>query len=281
MLFVGDAAALAGVPGEIAGAVKTAEEAAKASQTLKLAATTLEKVGKAAEACYKLYEAMKKAVDDMEKLQNNPNAKIPTRDNNGDAKGDTPGEVDQDVDADLTSIVSLSEWKQWQLESDAQLADAVDLKIDGAKEYRLALSKHALNGILLAQAQAQAVKAGQEYVKAQLEASLGAKDIDSIEKLKQEYKEAEDQVKKAESLLYNRLLAVRTNVVIELRYACLAFKYYTLQDSSVKLDLLKPIPEYDRDVSTIKLEVQNAESKYTDDQTRKWQSAKNVLSVLI
>lgn len=46
---------------------------------------------------------------------------------------------------------------------------AVDENIDGASAYKLTLRKHSINGKQLVQAQAEAIKAGQEFIHAQLE----------------------------------------------------------------------------------------------------------------
>lgn len=48
-----------------------------------------------------------------------------------------------------------------------------------------------------------------------------------------------------------------------------AYKYYTLEDSSIALDSQKFAADYKQNMATIKLEMQNVESKYASDFQRK------------
>ena len=261
-ICMGDPAGLTTAPAQVEDAIQAAETAEKLADTI-LKSGTLKKLKQTATMGFKLYGKMDTTVEKMKELQNDPNAKIPT-----------PASDDDDGAADAKHSINLSlaSWDKWQLESDEQLAFAIDQKIDGAAEYRLELRKHAINGKLLAQSQAQAVKAGQEYVRAQLEYTLGKSDIDDLTKLKDNYKEEEKQAKQAESMFYDRLLAIRTSILIELRNVAWAYKYYALQDSSIKFDLLKSMPEFRQDVLTIKQEVENANSRYSSDNTRELQA---------
>ncbi|KAL4937786.1 hypothetical protein BDV06DRAFT_202212 [Aspergillus oleicola] len=60
----------------------------------------------------------------------------------------------------------------------------VNEKIGGTGEYREALREHAMNGKLLALAQAQAVKAAQEFIHVHLKQITCERDVTSIKKLR-------------------------------------------------------------------------------------------------
>lgn len=90
----------------------------------------------------------------------NPNINIPST---GDISGTSQG------DANAAAIVTMAAWDKWLLEADDQMAFAVENNIDSASAYQLALRKHAINGKQLAQAQAEAIKSGYEYVQTQME----------------------------------------------------------------------------------------------------------------
>ena len=156
-----------------------------------------------------------------------------------------------------------------RLESDDQLAFAVDEKIDGASEYRLELQKHAISGKLLAQAQAQAVRAGQEYVAAQISLNVDASNVQRLIYLQKFYQEEEEQALEAQGLFYDQLLTLRTSVIIQIRNLVWAYRFYTLEDSRVGLDPLKTIDEYRVDALTIQEELINAESRLAGDYQRK------------
>ncbi|KAL3469728.1 hypothetical protein BJX99DRAFT_65730 [Aspergillus californicus] len=255
----------AGDPAAGATAAKSADEAVTAvEEAEKLAgdggelvkSLTMGNLKKAAMTLYKLYPMIDKAVQDIKVLDRDPNAKIPRY---GDVTGGGDG------DGDAQAIQSLAAWDKWVLESDAQLKFAVDQSIDGAAEYRLALRKHAINGKQLAQTQAEAIKAGQAFIQAQLELNLSQKDIDSLEDLKRKFQGEEKQTEEAAVKFYDRMMALRTSVVIEMRNLTWAFKYYALEDSAVTIDPLKRIEEYKADLSTIAEEMETADSRYTND----------------
>src|SRR5690625_794307 len=94
---------------------------------------------------------------------------------------------------------------------------AVEESIDGAIAYQLALRKHAINGKQLAQAQVEAIKACQEFIHAKLELNLFQRDIQELEKLMENFRREEETYARAEAKFYDRLIALRTSVVIEMR----------------------------------------------------------------
>lgn len=67
---------------------------------------------------------------------------------------------------------------------------------------------------------------------------------------------------------------LRTSIVIYMRDAVWAYKYYTLSDSSVKLDPLKTTLQYQQDSQTIDndnvQEVTTCKENYSSDSTREF-----------
>ncbi|QSZ36323.1 hypothetical protein DSL72_007449 [Monilinia vaccinii-corymbosi] len=108
-------------------------------------------------------------------FEKNPNIQIPST---GDISGTSQG------DADAAAIVTMAAWDKWLLESDQQMAFAVENNIDGASAYQLALRKHAINGKQLAHAQAEAVNARDEYIQAPMEVIRYSQNIADLQALK-------------------------------------------------------------------------------------------------
>ncbi len=152
-IAIGDPAGAAGAPAAAAGAAQTIAAAAKAEHAF-LKPETIKSLAGGIEAVQKLWETTQKTVIDIHAQS----AISPSSINLSAVGGDVSG-VDQGS-ADLTAIVSLAAWDSWTFEVDDQLSFAVEQSIGGATEYRLELRKHALDGKLLTQARAQAVKIG-------------------------------------------------------------------------------------------------------------------------
>jgi hypothetical protein len=169
---------------------------------------TLESLGNAMKALGKLYPAVNSLVQAVQRLESYPNAGIPWI---GDISGTSQG------DADAAKIVALAAWDKWVLESDQQMGFAVDASIGGASEYRLVLRKHAVNGKQLAQAQAEAIKAGQEYVQAEMDVIVCNQDIDDLRHLQDQYQGQDEIYAQAQAKFFDRFLAMRTSVVNEMR----------------------------------------------------------------
>ncbi|WEW55974.1 hypothetical protein PRK78_001409 [Emydomyces testavorans] len=264
-ICIGDGAASASAPAEAESAIQAVVEAESLTQSVGriLKSDTVKKLKNCVMMTAKLYSSMSKTVEQIKNLGNDPTGKT--------------GDDDGQVDGDLNSLVAIASWDKWQLESDEQLEFAIEQKINGAAEYRLALRQHAINGKLLAQAHAQAIKAGQEYVQAELAYNLSQRDMESLKKLKEEYKDEEEQFRKAEAMFYDRLIALRTSVTIELRNLVWAYKFYALEDASINLDAQKPIEEYRVDELTIREKIDQANSRYAGDYQRKqWVSLLSV-----
>lgn len=255
-----------GGPGAAASVGKAVEAVVEAEKLVGqvgkfLTSGTLEKLAECVKALYELFPVVESIVDAVGKFELDPNFEIPSTGNiSGTGKGD----------ANAAAIVTVAAWEKWVLESDQQMEFAVNEGIDGASDYRLALRKHAINGKQLAQAQAEAVKAGYEYVQTQMEVILSQQQIDGLQKLKDEFVGQEAIYALAESMLYDRAMALRTSVVISLRNMAWAYRYWALSESSIVLGARKSLVDYQQDLSTIILEMENADSRYASDFQRKY-----------
>lgn len=224
-----------------------------------ISSKTFKNLAEAVKVIAQLYPTVEDMVSAVKKIHADPDAKIPIFDTvSGTAQGD----------ADAAAIVTLAAWDKWILESDDQLSFAVGQGIGGASAYQLALRKHAINGKQLAQAQAEAIKAGQQYIQAELELSLSQRDIQELENLMKTFNGDKETYAIAEAKFYDRLIALRTSVAIEMRNLTWAYKYYALEDSKVDLDSQKSLAQYREDVATITQEIENADSRYASDDQR-------------
>ncbi|KKO97277.1 hypothetical protein THAR02_10619 [Trichoderma harzianum] len=142
-------------------------------------------------------------------------------------------------------------WDMWIPDSDDQMAFAVAAGIEGATAYQLALRKHAINGKQLVQIQAEATKAGYDYVQAQMEL---------IRCTKQEH-----VYLKADVQLYDRLLALKTGVVIELQNMVWAYRYWALSENKIVLEATKSLEDYDRDLYQIARDMETIDEQYPSD----------------
>lgn len=259
--------------GEIAGideAIRAINEAVDAvddaekldnQEGKKISSGTLENLGNAMKALAKLYPDVESVVEAIQQLESDPNADIPSI---GDISGTNQG------DADAAAIVALAAWDKWVLESDQQMEFAVGEDIGGASEYRTVLRKHAVNGKQLAQAQTEAIKAGQEYVQAEMDVIVCMQDIDELRNLQNQYENLADYYAESEAKFYDRFLAMRTGVAIEMRNMVWAYKYWTLEDSRVVLDSQKSTADFRSDLVLLDAELEVISGKYATDFQRKY-----------
>ncbi|KAG5928334.1 hypothetical protein E4U42_000831 [Claviceps africana] len=257
-LCLGNAGGAAGAAGAVNGAVNAVVKAeGLVSQVGKiLTSDTLQKLAECVQALLDLYPVIQDMIDAVGQLDTDSSVDIPSMDIiSGTGKGD----------ADATAIVTVASWDKWILESDNQMEFAVGEQIEGAADYRLGLRKHVINGKQLAQAQAESVKAGYEYVQAQMEVVVSQQQIEGLQKLRDRYEDQEEIYAMAESMLYDRAMALRTTVVISLRNLTWAYRYWALAESSVVLDANKNVVEYQQDLSTIVNEIENVDSRYSSD----------------
>lgn len=187
--------------------VEKAEEIA-GQVSMELSSDTLKNLLDCVKVLQTIYPNITNIVTAVKALEGNPSAEIPTT---GDISGSNQG------DADANLIVTLAAWDKWVLQSDDQMQVAVDNNIGGAAGYRLALRKHAINGKQLAQVQTEAIKAGQQYVQAQINVLNSDKDVERLQQLKDDFKGQDEVYQEAAARFYDRVMAMRTSVVIQLR----------------------------------------------------------------
>ncbi|KAL1746618.1 hypothetical protein HDZ31DRAFT_33794 [Schizophyllum fasciatum] len=168
---------------------------------------------------------------------------------------------------DLQALAGVAAWDRWILDIDDQMKFAVSEGIGGASAYLLELRKHAIDGKLTTQASAQTVKAGQEFVQAQLALHLAQADLARLAELRDSFKGEKDQYEVARLHFYDRMDAMRTSVLIELRNLVWAFKFYTLTESKVLPDPLKDMEDYQGDLALLVQEVEKWEEGFASDKS--------------
>lgn len=252
---------MSGIEGAIS-AVDSAITAAKKAEIASnqtgviISSRTLEILADCMKALEKVYPNLELCVQAAQKLEDNPDADIPAI---GDISGSSNG------DADAAEIVALAAWDRWVLESDQQLEFAVNSNIRGASLYRLALRKHAVNGKQLAQAQAEAIKAGQQYIHAVMDVILSEQDIEALKALRKSFDGLGEVYDQARAKFFDRFLAMRTSLVVEMRNMIWAFRYWALEDSKVVLDSQKLAADFQADLYYITREVETANESYSTD----------------
>jgi hypothetical protein len=92
---------------------------------------------------------------------------------------------------------------------------------------------------------------------------------DRLKALQVQFNTDESAKKQAAVLFYDRMLSLRTSVLIMMRNAVWAYKYFTLQDSIVVLDPLKSPNDYMADSQTLLDEVTNWAAQFASDPSRK------------
>lgn len=220
---------------------------------------TLTELRECMDSLNSLYPSTHAMVDAIRPLESDPDADI-------SILGDVAG-----GDADARVIIALAAWDKWSKESDDQLEYAVnEAHIKGARAYRLALARQAVDGKALAQAEAEAVKAGHEYIAAAMLLIGCVKDIAILKKLRAEYQNDEEMYAQAAAKFYSRFLAIRTTLVIEMRKLVWAFKYETLSDSRVELDSQKRSLDFRNDLLIISTDIENAEERFPADLQRRF-----------
>ncbi|KAL1694312.1 hypothetical protein GGG16DRAFT_47593 [Schizophyllum commune] len=254
-ICVGDpepaAAAPASAASAVANAAKSAAEAAKVTKKT-LDKDTLESIGNVVEGLSNmLHSTIENATAITEAAAAGTDALAPFPEEQGDS--------------DSQVLVGVAAWDKWTLDVEDQMGYAVSESIDGASDYLLELRKHAINGKLTTQASAQAVKAGQEYVHNQLALQLAQADMARLNALRTAFKNEEGQLDVARLHFYDRLDAMRTSTLIELRNIMWAFKFYTLSDSALVLDPLKRMEDYQADLAQLVHEVESYEEGSASD----------------
>ncbi|CAD6444571.1 4a8bab2f-3030-4c8e-b008-82b0b8bc15d8 [Sclerotinia trifoliorum] len=259
-LAIGNPTGAAAAPAAAASAVTTIAKAASATNAL-IKPDTLKALKGGTEAIFKLWDSTNAIVTEVRAQSTRVPSSINLNPAGGDVSGDDKGS------ADLTSIVSLAAWDDWMLQADSQLSFAIAQNIGGASAYQLELRRHAIDGKLLTQARAQSVKLGQEYLQLWLQLHATQTNAARLQQLFDTYQDEEDIALEAQSYFYDRVLMLRTSIMIYMRDAVWAYKYYTLNDSSITLDPLKSILEYQQDSNMIVQEVTISKERYSSDVT--------------
>ncbi|TGO07854.1 hypothetical protein BTUL_0242g00190 [Botrytis tulipae] len=256
-IAIGNPAGAAAAPTAAASAVKVISEAANVANSF-VKPETIKALKSGTEAIFKLWTSTNTTVIDVRaQILSNSLPSINLNPVGGDVSGD-----DQ-VSSDLASIVSLAAWDDWTLQTDSQLSFAVARSIRGAGAYQLELRRHAIDGKLLVQARAQAVKIGQEYLQLRLHLHTMQANASRLQELLNTYQGEEDAAIEAQSYFYDRMSMLRTSIMIYMRDAVWAYKYYTLSDSSIVLNPLKSIQEYQQDSQMIIQEVTTCKERYS------------------
>ncbi|KAI0007533.1 hypothetical protein F4779DRAFT_619521 [Xylariaceae sp. FL0662B] len=238
---------------------------------VKIKSETLKNLGECMKALEELYPKMDELVQAVQQLESDP-SKITDIPAFGNISGSSEG------DADARAIIAIAAWDKWILESDQQLEFAMSQNIGGASEYRLALRKHGVNGKALAQAEAEAVKAGHEYIQAEMEVIGCDQDIAALKDLREKYQGQLDIYNQAEARFFGRYLGIRTSVAIEMRKMVWAYKYWALADSQVVLDSQKSPEGFRADLLMLDGEIEAIEERYaTDFQPFTWTVSSNDL----
>ncbi|KAL1728775.1 hypothetical protein EV714DRAFT_214375 [Schizophyllum commune] len=254
-ICIGDPAPAAEAPAQAeaaaASVAEVAEEAAEVTkQTIKK--STLENINKVLEGLSTMVHSTIRdanAIDSAAAAGSGALAPFPEEQGDGESQ----------------ALVGVAAWDEWTLDVENQMAYAVSQSIDGSDQYLLELRKHAINGKLTTQASAQTVKAGQEFVHHQLALQLAQADMTRLHALRLAFKNETDQLDVARLHFYDRLDAMRTSTLVELRNVMWAFKFHTLTDSSLVLDPLKRMEEYQADLAQLVREVESYEEGTASD----------------
>ncbi|KAI5834573.1 hypothetical protein K523DRAFT_230246 [Schizophyllum commune Tattone D] len=256
-MCVGDPEPAATAPAEAAGAIKDVAEAAEAAAevTKIISVDTLKKLDEIVE---KLAELLSSTIDNVEAI-------IAAE---GEGEGSlSPFPPSAEGNEDLQALAGIAAWDKWTLDIEDQMKFAVSENIDGASAYLLELRKHAIDGKLTTQSSAQTIKAGQEYVQVQLALQLAQADLARLQELRDHFEGEKEQLEIARLHFYDRLDAMRTSVLIELRNLVWAFKFYTLTDSKIALDPLRRMEDYKEDLALLVQEVEKWEEGYASDKS--------------
>ncbi|KAL1690569.1 hypothetical protein GGG16DRAFT_125546 [Schizophyllum commune] len=256
-MCVGDPEPAATAPAEAAGAIKDVAEAAEAAEevTKIISLDTLKKLDEIVE---KLAELLSSTIDNVDAI-------IAAE---GTGEGSlSPFPPSADGNEDLQALAGIAAWDKWTLDIEDQMKFAVCENIDGASAYLLELRKHAIDGKLTTQSSAQTIKAGQEFVQVQLALQLAQADLARLQELRDSFEGEKEQLEVARLRFYDRLDAMRTSVLIELRNLVWAFKFYTLTDSQVTLDPLKRMEDYKEVLALLVQEVEKWEEGFASDKS--------------
>lgn len=113
---------------------------------------------------------------------------------------------------------------------------------------------------------------GQEYLQLWLQLHATQVNAARLQELFNTYQNEVDAALEAQNYFYDRVLMLRTSIMIYMRDAVWAYKYYTLSESSIVLDPLKSTLAYQQDSQMIVQEVTTSKERYSSDVTIKSRS---------
>ncbi|GFF56043.1 hypothetical protein IFM58399_10222 [Aspergillus lentulus] len=142
----------------------------------------------------------------------------------------------------VTGINNMYPADAWSLDTNDRIANACNAGVTGADAYRLGLRIHALDGKKLAQAQTEAIQAGQDLVHAQLELNRCNQDLKVLNTLKQKVK--------------------KEKVITEIEEAKFFNQYISIHDSTIPLNPTGDVEDYSNYLSTLTEETEDWESTF-------------------
>lgn len=250
----------AGIPaGQVIVAIADFEKAAK------LQKDSLLWLFKASDTLVKLYDLATKLVPAVKAAEKDPGAKLKF-----DEKYLSPEKSAVEA-GEASALAVVAAWDRWMLETDGQMESAVSAGIDGAAAYRTQLREHAIDGKLMTEAQAMAVKTSGEYVQAVLSLVAARESVERMTALRTSFMGQEDALVEAKTAYFDRLEEARTNILVRMRTVQLAHQYETLTSSKVRLDPLKDnILSYKEDAYDVVDELEQSQSLRGDDPSRQY-----------
>jgi hypothetical protein len=114
----------------------------------------------------------------------------------------------------------------------------------------------------------QAAKAGQEYIQLQVAVRDASSNNQRLSDLLDKFKGSKSEAEEVEAYFYDKILALRTNIMIMFRNVLWAYKYHTLCDSTVILDPSKEINDYFADWTRVEQETLHWQENFSSDPQR-------------
>jgi len=115
--------------------------------------------------------------------------------------------------------------------------------IPTATEYSVALKRQAIYGKAQCLTKAAAAKAGQEYARALLQCQRMDVQRQNLERWVDGIHEEQAKFDEQSAAFFDRLLSIKTFVVIQLRNYINSYTYFSLRKSAVLLDMNKSLLE--------------------------------------
>ncbi|MCC3332282.1 hypothetical protein [Nocardia abscessus] len=240
-MFVGDPAVGAAAAGSAIKGAEAVEAAAEAGSEVATLAKRLkdcmDELKKIAEALKKVYDLSKEIVDAVENFHDAEEYAAKLRDMNLDTGG-----------ADLTATY---QWRIYQQNTDAMLADPVEKGIRYARELELAVDAVAIHGQELAAAQVAAVAAGQQYAAVSLQKQLAEQEQQQLQQYVDSLVRGEAPLAALMQQLYLRYLDTKSSLFTALQGYRASYFYWALAPSVVRPRILDNVGELDTGLTNL------------------------------